>query len=66
MVITKINQENLTPILRFVDQAAAKAVYFDWDDTLATNPHRPATEKANPVLFNKTSWLFVRPDRLAA
>lgn len=66
MVITKINQENLTPVLRFVDQVGAKAVYFDWDDTLATNPHRPATEKADPLLFNKTSLLVVSFDRLAA
>ena len=67
MVITKISEENLTPVLRFVDRVGAKAVYFDWDDTLATNPSHDAPAAPSPVIkLEKTSLVFVRVLALAA
>lgn len=67
MVITKINEENLGPVLRFVDKVGAKAVYFDWDDTLATNPSDHVKPTPPPVIkLDKTSLVLVHGFPLAA
>lgn len=63
LVITKINEQNLQPVLQFVEKVGAKAVYFDWDDTLATNPSR---SNRGAHRADETSFVFWARDRFAA